>query len=91
MACAPLRQQVAHVSEDLSRFFEEKISCQENALEKNFSFKTEPDLDQSGETAYLRLSGEQDNIGESEILHNRFKKSVQELGGWYRMYMTNNY
>ena len=81
MACAPLRQQVAHVSEDLSRFLEEKISCQENALEENFSFKTEPDLDQSGETAYLRLSGEQDNSGESEILHNRFKKSVQELGG----------
>ena len=25
---------------------------------------------QSGETAYLRLRGEQDNNGESEILHN---------------------
>ncbi len=81
LAFSPLRQQVAQDPEDLSRFFEEKISCHENGQEENFSSKTGPDLDKSGGTAYLRLSGENEKRGEGEILHNRFKKSVQEYGG----------
>lgn len=81
LAFSPLRQLAGQSPEDLSRFLEEKISCQENATGENFSSTTRPDLDKYGGTAYLRLNGENEQSEKEEILHNRFEKSVQEYGG----------
>lgn len=68
-SCSPAKQQFEPASVDLSRpDRSESISAESAAYS----------LDKSTETAYLRLSGEQDC---KELVANLFRKNVQLIGG----------
>lgn len=69
MSCSPVKQQFEPASVDLSRPDSSAGSCAESA---SYS------LDKSNETAYLRLSGEQDC---QDLVANLFRKNVQIIRG----------